>query len=100
MSRTDLHTLLVSLLGSTNVYFQPPESIQLSYPCIIYRRSKIEADHADNKPYNLRDKYTITVMDPDPDSALPNAIAALETAYHDRFYTFNNLNHNVFTIYF
>jgi hypothetical protein len=100
MSRTDLHTLLVNLLGSTNVYFQPPESIQLSYPCIIYRKSKIETDHADNNPYNLREKYTITVIDPDPDSTIPNGIAMQSTAFHDRFYTFNNLNHNVFTIYF
>ena len=100
MSRTDLHSLLVGLLGSTNVYFQPPESIQLSYPCIIYRRSKILAEHADNKPYNLKDQYTVTVMDPEPESTIPDAISELETAFHDRFYTFNNLNHNVFTIFF
>lgn len=100
MSRADLHTLLVNLLGSSNVYFQPPESIQLSYPCIIYRRSKIDIDHANNAPYSLRDKYTITVIDANPESTIPHAIAMLTTAFHDRYYTADNLNHNVFTLYY
>ena len=98
MSRADLHTLLVSLCP--NVYFQPPESIQLSYPCIIYRRSKIDIEHANNNPYTLRDKYTITVIDADPESTIPDDISKLSTAFHDRYYTAHNLNHNVFTIYF
>ena len=26
---------LIELLGSNNVYFQPPESIKIDYPCIV-----------------------------------------------------------------
>ena len=50
-SRLKLHNILVEILGSGNVYFQPPESITLKYPCIIYGRVGIDAVHADNKLY-------------------------------------------------
>ena len=36
--RLQLHEELCSVLGSRNVYFQPPETIKLTYPCIIYSK--------------------------------------------------------------
>ena len=35
--RLDLQKLLVELLGSDNVYFQPPPSVQMNYPAIVYK---------------------------------------------------------------
>lgn len=99
-NRLDLQILLEGLLGSSFVYFQPPESIQLSYPCIIYQRSSIRIDHSNNSPYTLRKEYTITVIHRDPDSLVPDQIAMMPTARHDRYYTADNLNHNVFTIFY
>ena len=97
-SRLELQTLLEGLVA--NVYFQPPESIQLSYPCIIYQRSAIVTDFANNDPYSLRKEYTITLIESNPDSSVPDQIAMLATASHDRYYTADNLNHNVFTIFY
>ena len=37
MSRLELHALLVELLGSTNVYYEPPETLKMSYPAIRYQ---------------------------------------------------------------
>ena len=51
--RLDLQTELEELLGSRNVYFQPPESLRMNYPCIRYTRSSGETTFADNKPYTL-----------------------------------------------
>ena len=99
-NRLDLHSLLETVLGSDEVYFQPPESIRLVYPCIIYKRSSIRTDFANNLPYSLRSEYTITLIEPDPDSPKPYLVANLETARHERFYTADNLNHNVFTLFF
>lgn len=99
-SRTDLQTYLETLIGSENVYFQPPPSIQMSYPCIVYRRSRIETEHANNKPYSHRKRYTITVIDKDPDSLLPDLVSDIPTASFDAHYAVDNLNHDVFTIYF
>mgnify|MGYP001400307847 CR=1 FL=1 len=98
--RTELQELLESILGSNAVYFQPPPTIQLVYPCIIYKRSNINTKFANNYPYKLAKEYTITVIDKDPDSIIPDKIAALQTCVFDRYYTADNLNHNVFTIYF
>ena len=40
--RLILHDELITLLGSSNVYFQPPTSIKMNYPCIIYKLDDVE----------------------------------------------------------
>ena len=46
-----LQETLETILGSENVYFQPPESYKIEYPCIIYERANIKAIKADNIGY-------------------------------------------------
>lgn len=99
-SRIELQTLLEGLLGTSNVYFQPPMSVNMSYPAIVYNRSDIRIDHANNKPYAFAKEYTITVIDPDPDSDIPDKIAELSTARFNRGFAVQGLNHSVFTIFF
>lgn len=99
-SRLDLQDILETLIGSENVYFQPPPTYQMSYPCIVYQRSDINTDYANNNPYNLQKKYMLTVIDPDPDSIIPDQVASLPTALFDRHYVSDNLNHDVFTIFY
>ena len=98
--RSALHSLLVSLLGSEAVYFQPPENLKMTYPCIIYRRNKIETSFADNNPYSLTKRYQVMVVDRNPDSDIPDKIAQLPMTIFDRHYVAENLNHDVFNIYF
>ena len=98
--RLDLQTLLETLLGSGNVYFQPPPGFMLSYPCIVYNRSNIRSKHGDNMPYKLDNQYTVTVIDANPDSVIPGKIANLPRCAFDRHFTSDNLNHDVFSILF
>lgn len=98
--RSELQTLLKAILGSDNVYFQPPSSIQLSYPCIIYNRDRIDTDHADNKPYKQRTRYQITVIDSNPDSTIHEKVGELPLCSYDRFYTADKLNHDVYNLFF
>lgn len=98
--RLNLHAELVGVLGSTNVYFNPPSSINLSYPCIIYRLSNIRTRHANNKPYSLVDIYSITVIDKNPESTFPKAIANMEGCRFDRSFVADNLHHTVFTLHY
>lgn len=98
--RSELQTLLVSLLGNDNVYFQPPESTKLSYPCIVYRRERAITGFSDNKPYSYTKRYSVTVIDKDPDSPIPDKVAMLPTCTHDRFYAADNLNHDVYNLFF
>lgn len=99
-SRLDLQTLLEVLLGSENVYFQPPPTREMSYPCIVYQRSDIRTDYANNDPYSLKKEYTLTVIDPDPDSLIPEKVANLQSSSFNRHFTADNLNHDVFTLFY
>lgn len=96
--RPELNELLCEALGSSNVYFQPPESVKLKYPAIVYARSSIDARFANDAPYFHRVTYLLTVIDPDPDSEVVRRVAALPRCRFDRHYTANNLNHDVFRI--
>lgn len=99
-TRKQLQTILETILGSKNVYFQPPSSVRLRYPCIIYHRSYEDVRYADDAPYARKKRYTITVVDRDPDSLIPDKVADLPMCKFERFYTSDNLNHDVYNLYF
>lgn len=99
-SRVQLQALLEEMLGSKNVYFQPPSSVEIKYPCIIYSRSDEDVIYADNKPYIRAVGYKVTVIDSNPDSQIPSKIAALPMCSFDRPYTASNLYHNVYKLYY
>lgn len=82
-----------------NVYFQPPESIKIDYPCILYELTSIDTKFADNKPYKQEKRYKVTVIDKNPDSEIPDKIGKLPMCIFDRHYTSDNLHHFVFNIY-
>jgi len=96
--RLELHQLLETF--AENVYFQPPTNIQLKYPCIIYHRDWAETKFADDKPYNHTLRYMVMVIDPNPDSEIPAKVASMPLSLFNRFYTADNLNHDVFNVYF
>lgn len=98
--RLELQTLLVTLLGSNNVYFQPPPTVKMQYPCIVYHRDSLDTIFADNKPYKTDKRYQVTVIDANPDSDIPDKVAALPQCTYDRFYTADNLNHDVYNLFF
>jgi len=104
-SRLQLQTLLEQLMGSEpdeklNVYFQPPANVQLKYPCIVYQRDAASTKFADNAPYNNKQRYQVTVIDPEPDSDIPSKVAALPMSSFSRFFVADNLNHDVYNLYF
>jgi hypothetical protein len=98
--RLALQSLLESLLGTDKVYFQPPNNIEMAYPCIVYSRDAADTRFADNNPYHNTTRYQITVIDRDPDSEVVEKIAALPMASYQRFFVAENLNHDVYTVYF
>lgn len=97
---SDLHAVLVGILESSNVYFQPPSTLVMQYPCIVYSRSRRVTNHANNVPYRHVKSYVVTVIDADPGSEIPEKIADLPMCSFDRHYTTNNLNHDVYTLFF
>jgi hypothetical protein len=98
--RLELHKILKNILESDNVYFQPPPSVNLHYPCIVYERSTIQTTKADNIKYLKRVRYTITLIGLSPESEIVNKILDLPLCTYDRFYTTDGLNHDVFSLYY
>lgn len=98
--RKDLQTLLETLLNSRNVYFQPPESLKINYPAIVYGCEDIRNIHADDRVYLSHKRYAITLIDRDPDSHFVDLIAQLPTCQFNRHYKSENLNHWSFSLYF
>ena len=99
-TRLDLHELLCDVLGSRNVYFQPPESLKMSYPAIVYSRSRIYNTFANNSVYKQKRAYDLTVIDENPDSEIVDKISKLPLCRFDRHFTSDNLNHDTFTIHY
>lgn len=99
-NRLNLQAMLEEILGSRNVYFQPPESVKMNYPAIVYSRSNIQNNFADNRVYKQSHVYQIIVIDGDPDSKIVQNVSAIPTCKFNRHYIFDNLNHDVFTIYY
>lgn len=96
--RLQLQTLLESI--AEHVYFQPPTNIQLLYPCIIYERDSAISAFANNENYRYVKRYMVTVIDRDPDSDLPDQLAALPLCTFNRHFTADDLNHDVFNLFF
>ena len=95
-SRLDLQYMLEELIGNTNVYFQPPETVKLHYPAIVYERENIRTTYA---PYNGRTAYSVTFITKDPDSEIVNKLAALPLCRFSRHFVYDNFNHDVFSLY-
>lgn len=98
--RLDLHKILVGILGSDNVYYQPPTSITLNYPCIVYNLDTGDTQFADDNPYVFMRRYQIVYIDRNPDSDIPDELAKLKLCVMDRSYTSDNLYHTAFNIYY
>lgn len=98
-SRLKLHELLKTIDGPVDVYFQPKTAME--YPCIRYERGlPSDVTYADNVKYALKKGYTITVIDRDPDSLIPDQVEGLQHCEFDRFYKVDGLNHTVFQLFF
>lgn len=103
--RLELREILLDILGTsgqtdTRLYFQPPSSVRMKYPAIVYERNRLENAFADNLVYHQSDQWQITVIDEDPDSEIVRAVSLLPRCRHDRHFISDNLNHDVFTLIF
>lgn len=99
-NRLDLQAMLEELLGSRNVYFQPPSSVKMKYPAIVYSRKNIENVSADDAAYLQKSSYELIVIDPNPECEHVEKVSKLPYCRFDRHYTKDNLNHDAFTIYY
>lgn len=96
--RLELQGMLESICD--HVYYQPPDSVRMSYPAIRYQLYDIDNKFADNKVYKQDRAYQITVIDRDPDSAIADEVSMIDNIRFNRSYCADNLNHTVFILYY
>ena len=100
-SRLQLHQELINVLGTNQVYFQPPESVKMKYDAIVYNFSAINTRYADNLTYLNQKSYDLTVISRNPDNDLVDKLLG-----HFRYIRFNrrfisdNLYHDTLTLYY
>lgn len=99
-SRLDLHEILCGVLNSRSCYFQPPSSVRMQYPAIVYSRKDVEKRSADDIAYRKLPCYELILIDKNPDSEFIEKLLDLPYCSYDRHYESDNLNHDVFTLYF
>ena len=97
-TRIELQEMLEQI--TPNVYYQPPSTISIKYPFIVYTRRSIETDKADNGIYREKRSYSLTVIDKNPDSPIVDKIARLPYSGYDRHFVSDGLNHDTFTLYY
>lgn len=98
--RKELQTLLETMLGSRNVYFQPPENFKMKYDCIVYKKDPERSRHADNRVYTKLPRWQITVMTQSPIAPIIQEISELPTCRHEQSFVRDNLYHNIYELYF
>ncbi len=100
-SRLNLHEELCALLGTRKVYFQPPESVKLIYPCIVYSRSSADTEYSDNRMYNMTYQYNVQIISKDPDNDLARTLAShFKMCRYMRRFVVDNLYHDNLILYY
>lgn len=100
-TRIQLHEKLLALFGSNHVYFQPPPTIKMNYPAIVYNLDGIYERPANNKVYVAEKRYTVTFIHKDPDKNYSEDMYnAFSMCSFDRRFVSDNLYHDVYTLYY
>lgn len=96
--REDLQDILESICP--HVYFQPPESLKMIFPCIVYARNSIKATRADNSAYLLDTAYSMRYISKSVDDETVERLALLPKCRHTGHYAKDNLHHDSYEIYY
>lgn len=98
--RLKLHEFLCKIIESRNCYYSPPASIEMSYPCVVYDLSDPKTKYADNISYLTFLRWTVTVIDEDPDSKIASRFFDIPKCTLNSKFESDDLNHFVFSLYF
>ena len=100
-SRLQLQNELEELLGSTNVYYQPPSNSSIKYPCIIFELSNTNVRPADNKKYIKTNRYHVKHIYKSLSNELKDSILDhFMLISHDNRMKVDGLYNDDFTLYY
>lgn len=96
--RMILGSFLENILGTKNIYFQPPDNIQINYPCIIFERTDVDSKKANNSVFIQQYRYKILVISKNPDELVLNKLSNIPNCSYEQHYIMNNLHHDVYSL--
>jgi hypothetical protein len=97
--RLDLHAELLKFLP--NVYFQPPSTIKMTYPCIVYNKTGKNRHFANDVVYLSQQEYKLILIEKNPDSKVADIIERhFQHCAIAQYYTVDNLNHTTLNLYY
>ena len=100
-SRLNLHEEFCDILGSRNVYFDPPASVLMHYDAIRYKLSGKNLNRANDGVYLMTNEYEGVVISDDPDCKVPDDVLLhFKMCAFGRPYVADNLYHFPFTLYY
>lgn len=99
-TRQELQTKLEEILGVRHVYFQPPESIKMEYPAIVFSTKDRRITYADDTAYSINNTYELIVISRLPNDDLICKLLSLPYCTYERQYKSDNLYHDVLNLYY
>ena len=98
-SRLALHDELLKFVP--NAYYQPPSTIKMQYPCIVYGKTGKYRKFGNDTIYLSTQEYIVTVIETDPDSDVADTIEKyFPSCVISQYYTVDNLNHTTLNLYY
>lgn len=90
-------------LGTDNVYYQPPSSVKIKYPCIIYEERPNDERYADDSVYLAHDNWDVTIVRNYVDrektaEIVENFKSHFKYRRHNQHFISDNLIHDVFQL--
>ena len=98
MSRLDLDAKLkaVTQKHGMKLYYQPPASLKITYPCVVYEGTGTRSVRADNGHYILFRRYNITFITKKEDPGfIKEILGSINYGSIDREFISDNLYHTV-----
>ena len=92
--------MIKEVTGLTHVYYDPPESVLMEYPAIVYKKTKMPALYANNKKYVKSIAFEVQVICEDPDTIYVDKVQDIKFSAFDRHFVADDLHHDVLTIIF
>ena len=96
--QTMLEEIQIAANETPHVYFEPPESVKMSYPCFVYHFTDLNKVNADDGTYLVSEEYSVRYISKKPDPQIPKALMMLSRVSFDGHYVVDNLHHFRFTI--
>jgi hypothetical protein len=98
-SRIDLQSKLEELLGSRNVYYNPPDNLRMQYNAIRYSLGGVQTRSADDVKYSKMNRYELIVITRESDPEVVDKLMELPYCSMGTPYKSDNLNHYPLTLY-